>query len=75
MFVPARLDAETIKALVEGIGDRKVSVIGIPGMPSQSELQSLGVARLSHGPRPQFLALNVLAGAAAELFAGGVLPG
>ena len=74
VFVPGRLDAEMIRALVEGIGDRKVSVIGIPGSPSQSELAALGVARLSYGPQPQRLALKALAGAAAQILGGGTLP-
>jgi 2-methylisocitrate lyase-like PEP mutase family enzyme len=75
VFAPGRLDAETIGALVEGIGDRKVSVIGIPGTPSQSELAALGVARVSFGPRLQMLAMGALAGAATQLFSGGSLPG
>ena len=74
VFVPGRLDAEMIRALVEGIGDRKVGVIGIPGSPSQSELAALGVARLSYGPQPQRLALKALAGAAAQILGGGTLP-
>jgi len=74
VFVPGRLDAEMIRALVEGIGDRKVSVIGIPGSPSQSELAALGVARISYGPQPQRLALKALAGAAAQILGGGMLP-
>ncbi len=74
VFVPGRLDAEMIRALVEGIGDRKVSVIGIPGSPSQSELAALGVARISSGPQPQRLALKALAGAAAQILGGGTLP-
>ena len=74
VFVPGRLDAEMIRALVEGIGDRKVSVIGIPGSPSQSELAALGVARISYGPQPQRLALKALAGAAAQILGGGTLP-
>ncbi len=74
VFVPGRLDAEMIRTLVEGIGDRKVGVIGIPGSPSQSELAALGVARLSYGPQPQRLALKALAGAAAQILGGGTLP-
>ena len=74
VFVPGRLDAEMIRALVEGIGDRKVSVIAIPGSPSQSELAALGVARISYGPQPQRLALKALAGAAAQILGGGTLP-
>ena len=35
-----------IEALVEGIGMRKLSVMAGPGMPSGSELEAMGVARV-----------------------------
>jgi 2-methylisocitrate lyase-like PEP mutase family enzyme len=74
VFVPGRLDAESVSVLVEGIGDRKVSVIGFPGLPAHLELESLGVARISYGPRPQSLVLDALADTSAQLLRGGSLP-
>jgi len=74
VFVPGRLDADTIRALVEGIGTLKVSVIGLPGLPSQEELAAIGVARISYGPRPQAVVLEALAETASELLGGGSLP-
>ena len=74
VFVPGRLDAATIGALVEGIGQRKVSVIWTPGSPGQQELAALGVARISFGPWTQRHALAALADAGATLLAGGSLP-
>ena len=74
VFVPGVRDAETTGRLVEGIGDRRVSVLAGPGAPTQSVLVDLGVARISYGPWTQRAALAVLAGTAAELLAGGSLP-
>lgn len=63
VFVPGPLDAGTVRALVHGIGQRKVSVIGYPGSLPQQELAALGVARISFGPYPQRIALGALADA------------
>jgi 2-methylisocitrate lyase-like PEP mutase family enzyme len=73
VFVPGRLDAETIARLVSGIGERKVSVIGHPGSVPPAELERLGVARVSYGPWSQRVALTALADAAESLYAGGTL--
>jgi len=74
VFVPGRLDLATVSRLVEGIGERRVSLIGGPGTPPQSELAALGVARLSFGPWSQWTALTALADAGAALLGGGALP-
>jgi 2-methylisocitrate lyase-like PEP mutase family enzyme len=74
VFVPARLDAAMVSALVEGIGLRRVSVIGVPGSLPQDQLAELGVARLSFGPWSQRVALTALAETGADLLAGGQLP-
>jgi 2-methylisocitrate lyase-like PEP mutase family enzyme len=74
VFVPGRLAAATVGALVEGIGQRRVSVIWVPGSPAQQELAALGVARMSSGPWTQRVALTALADAGAALLAGGSLP-
>ena len=74
VFVPGLLDAATVASLVEGIGERKVSIIAVPGSLSQEELASLGVARISFGPWSQAIALSAFADAGAELLAGGSIP-
>ena len=74
VFVPGRLDADTIGALVDGLGQHKLSVLGFPGTPPQSELAALGVARVSYGPFPQRLILGALGELTAALLAGGSLP-
>jgi 2-methylisocitrate lyase-like PEP mutase family enzyme len=71
IFVPGVTDAATIKALVDGI-DAPVSILARPGAPSVSELQELGVARVSFGPGPMGVALAALARTASDLMAGGV---
>ena len=73
VFVPGMLDASTIGALVDGLGPRKLSLLGIPGTPPPSELAALGVARLSYGPFPHRAALVGLAAQAERLLAGEVL--
>ena len=74
VFVPGRLDIATVRRLVEGIGERRVSLIGLPGTPPQSELATAGVARLSFGPWSQRVALTALADTGAELLSGASLP-
>jgi 2-methylisocitrate lyase-like PEP mutase family enzyme len=74
VFVPGILDADVTRRLVEGIGERKVSVIGLPGSLSSTEYEALGVARISYGPMTQRVALTALQDLAADLYAGGVIP-
>ncbi len=74
VFVPGILDANVTRQLVEGIGERKVSVIGIPGALAASEYEKLGVARISYGPLPQRVALTALQELAESLYRGGVVP-
>ncbi|MBJ2121827.1 isocitrate lyase/phosphoenolpyruvate mutase family protein [Arthrobacter sp. MSA 4-2] len=74
VFVPGLFDEDTVRALVEGIGHKRVSVIGIPGSLPPAKLQELGVARISYGPWTQRVALTALADTAAELLRGGSLP-
>lgn len=75
VFIPGILDMNVTRQLVEGIGERKVSVIGLPGALAASEYEKLGVARISYGPLPQRVALTALQELAADLYAGGVVPG
>lgn len=74
VFVPGILDAAVTRQLVEGIGEGKVSVIGLPGALAASEYEKLGVARISYGPLPQRVALTAVQELAASLYAGGVIP-
>ena len=74
VFVPGILDADVTRRLVEGIGERKLSVIGLPGTLRAAEYEALGVARVSYGPMPQRVALTALQDAAADLYRDGVIP-
>jgi 2-methylisocitrate lyase-like PEP mutase family enzyme len=74
VFVPGLLDEPTVTALVGGIGERRVSVINVPGSLPPGRLEELGVARVSFGPWTQRATLTHLADLAADLYAGGALP-
>lgn len=74
VFVPGLLDEATVRALVDGIGWNKVSVINVPGSLAPARLEELGVARISYGPWTQRVALTAFADATAALLAGGALP-
>ncbi|CAN5429765.1 isocitrate lyase/phosphoenolpyruvate mutase family protein [soil metagenome] len=74
VFMPGKLDRATVERLVEGIGERKVNVIAVPGSLPLEELQQLGVARVSFGPWTQRLALTALADAGIAMLSGGSLP-
>jgi 2-methylisocitrate lyase-like PEP mutase family enzyme len=60
VFVPGLLQESEVEDLVDALGERKVSLIGVPGMLPASRLEQLGVARLSFGPYPQRVALTAL---------------
>jgi 2-methylisocitrate lyase-like PEP mutase family enzyme len=70
VFVPGLLTVPEIEALVAALGERKLSLLGVPGMPSASRLEQLGVARLSFGPYPQRVALTAVQRMVEELDAG-----
>lgn len=74
VFVPGILDRSVTERLVEGIGFRKVSVIGLPGALPAAEYEALGVARISYGPTTQRHALRALRDLAEDLYADGVIP-
>ena len=75
VFVPGAIAREEIGALVDGLGPQKLSVISVPGRSLPvSELQALGVARVSTGPFTQRVALTALQDAVAAVVAGGTLP-
>lgn len=72
VFVPAKLTAGEVEALVEGIGP--VSLIASPGSIPLEQMQALGVQRVSLGPWSQRVALTALADLGAAVLAGGALP-
>jgi 2-methylisocitrate lyase-like PEP mutase family enzyme len=74
VFVPGKVTADIAKQLVDGLGERKVSVIGVPGALRAAEYEALGVARISYGPTTQRVALTALQDAAIDLYADGVIP-
>ena len=75
VFVPGVMTRDEIEVLVGELGPQKTSLIAVPGVtPPTSELEELGVARVSSGPFPQYLTLNVLRDAAAAFVGGGSLP-
>jgi 2-methylisocitrate lyase-like PEP mutase family enzyme len=74
VFVPGRLDEQQVTALVKGLGERRLSTIGVPGSLPPARLAELGVARVSYGPFTQRAALTHLADLTADLLAGGQLP-
>ena len=74
IFVPGILDADVTRQLVSGIGENRVSVIGLPGALTAAEYEALGVARISYGPTTQRVALTALQDLASSLYADGVIP-
>lgn len=74
VFVPGRLDAAVIGALVDGFGPGRLSVLGMPGVPPPAELEALGVARVSYGPYPHRRLLSGLADLAGDLLHGRPFP-
>lgn len=74
VFVPGVLDADATAQLVAGIGERAVSVIGLPGALAAADYEKLGVARISYGPLTQRVALTAFQDVAAQLYADGVIP-
>lgn len=74
VFVPGVVTADEARLLVEGIGERKVSLIGLPGALSAAEYEALGVARISYGPMPQNVALTALKRLGLSLLDNGKIP-
>jgi 2-methylisocitrate lyase-like PEP mutase family enzyme len=74
VFVPARLNEEQVTAIVDAFGPQKLTMIGIPGVPSLARLQELGVARVSYGPMSQNVALTALQELAEDVQRGGGVP-
>jgi 2-methylisocitrate lyase-like PEP mutase family enzyme len=73
-FAVGRLNEAQVSELVGALGELRVSLIGIPGMPPLARLEELGVARVSYGPMPQNVALTALAELVEEVHRGGGVP-
>ena len=75
VFVPRVQERDDIAYLVEALGPGRLTLISGPGtsLPA-SELQALGVARVSTGPHTQRVALTALQDAATAMVGGGMLP-
>lgn len=74
IFVPGVVTADEARALVDGIGERRVSVIGLPGALAAAEYEAIGIARISYGPMPQNVALTALKRLGESLLDQGVIP-
>lgn len=74
VFVPGRLDEAQVSTLVDAFGPQRLTLIGIPGLPSLARLQELGVARVSYGPMSQNVALTALQELVEDVHAGGGVP-
>ncbi|MET1020210.1 MAG: isocitrate lyase/phosphoenolpyruvate mutase family protein [Microterricola sp.] len=74
VFVPGNFGEDVVVQLVEAFGERRLSVIGLPLVPSPARLAELGVARISYGPYVQRVALTALQDVASALYSGGVIP-
>ena len=74
VFVPAKLSEDQVATLVDAFGPQRLTLIGIPGMPSLARLEELGVARVSYGPMPQRVALTALQELVEEIHRGGGVP-
>jgi 2-methylisocitrate lyase-like PEP mutase family enzyme len=66
VFVPGVRDRDTIAGLVQGIGG-PINILAVPGTPAVSELEALGVARVSVGSGPMRASLALVRDIAREL--------
>ncbi|RLK58761.1 isocitrate lyase/PEP mutase family protein [Actinokineospora cianjurensis] len=74
VFVPGKLDLDQVTALVDAVGPQRLTLIGLPGTPALSDLERLGVARVSFGPLSQRVALTALAELVESVHQGGGVP-
>lgn len=72
--MPGKLGEEEVDSLVDAFGPQRLTLIGIPGIPSLARLEEQGVARVSYGPMSQRVALTALQQLVEEIHAGGVVP-
>ena len=70
LFVPAVADSATIRTLVEEING-PLNILSVPGCPSVSELEQLGVRRVSEGSGPMRATMMLTRRIAEELLQTG----
>jgi 2-methylisocitrate lyase-like PEP mutase family enzyme len=73
VFVPGARDPADLSALVDAVAgtDTTINVLAVPGLPSVSELSTLGVARVSSGSGPARSAYSAAEAAAREVLGSG----
>ncbi len=74
VFVPAILSEQQVEEVVAAFGPQKLTLIGIPGLPTRKRLEELGVARVSYGPMSQNVALTALQELTEDVQRGGGVP-
>lgn len=74
VFVPGVLNDDEVTTLVDAFGPHRLTVIGLPGVPTLARLEALGVARVSYGPMSQRVALTALQQLVEEVHRGGGVP-
>jgi 2-methylisocitrate lyase-like PEP mutase family enzyme len=74
VFVPAILNEDEVSTLADAFGPQRLTLIGIPGLPSLARLEELGVARVSYGPMAQNVALTALQELVEDVHRGGGVP-
>jgi len=72
-FVPGLVDLRLL-GRVCAASPLPVNFMAFPGAPSAAEVAEAGVARISHGPGPYRLAMQVLEDAAREVYASQMVP-
>lgn len=76
IFVPGASAPTELSALVDAVAgsNTTINVLAVPGLPSVSELSSLGIARVSSGSRPTLTAYSAITTAARTLLDSGTYP-
>lgn len=74
VFVPGAVAEDDIAELAQALGPRRLTLLGLPGLPSLARLAELEVARVSYGPMPQRVALTALQGMVESISGGGDVP-
>jgi 2-methylisocitrate lyase-like PEP mutase family enzyme len=74
VFVPGALNEGQITTLIDAFGPKRLTLVGVPGLPPLQRLAELGVARVSYGPLPQRVALTALAQLVESVHQGGGIP-
>ena len=74
VFAPGQLDEHQVTTLVDALGPRRLTLIGVRGSLPLARLEELGVARVSYGPLSQNVALTALQELVEDVQRGGGVP-